>query len=55
MMGKFSGNVERRMKRSAQDLWIIYQSPVYSRIFDSNRRLERVTQTDDIAIYRARF
>jgi SAM-dependent methyltransferase len=55
VMKKFVANIENRLKRSAQDLWIIYRGPLYSRILESCPALEMFEQTFDTAFYRARM
>lgn len=52
IMKKFAANIENRLNRSAEDLWIIYRGPLYSSVLESCPGLEMLEQTFDTAFYR---
>ena len=53
VMQKFVENVERRVQNSREDLWIVYQDPIYAQVFESSKVLRVVKRTPESVIVRA--
>ncbi len=53
VLGRLVRNIERRLKESTADLWVVYVSPKFRRILDGSRQLRLVGEDANAAIYRA--
>jgi SAM-dependent methyltransferase len=53
VMQKFLANLERRLRRSRNDLWVIYQDPVYAEVLESCPFLRVVERTPESIFFRA--
>lgn len=52
VMHQFRRNVERRLKRSNEDIWIVYFSPICQRALDGSSKLRVFGDFGDTVIYR---
>jgi SAM-dependent methyltransferase len=52
VMHQFRRNVERRLKRSNEDIWIVYFSPICRRALDASSKLRVFGDFGDTVIYR---
>jgi predicted RNA methylase len=54
VMKQVVSNVQKRLRRSVADLWVIYRSPVYPRLFELCPGLDTLELASDTAFFRSR-